>query len=248
MIPFASILRDTDISDSASINEKRILLNEAVNFDKQCIFIAVPKAGSTSIRSQVRQEGHYLINNSHLNITQIRESLYVYFLMEVLGSNQLFPSNKMPTDAQIRDRASTVFKTFFKFGAVRNPWARAVSLYLRREGVVTSSTMSFPDFCKHHFYASDTCKHPTLHQNQYDWLCDTDGRLLMDYVYRLEDYDEAIKDIEKMSEGRICLSQIYTNVNPRSQSHSYRELYSSETRKMIEVRFAKDIDTFKYSF
>ena len=69
-----------------------LILSEAVNFDKQCIFIAVPKTGTTTVRSQLRQQGKALIENPHLNIVQVRDSLYVYFLIRALGRNESFPS------------------------------------------------------------------------------------------------------------------------------------------------------------
>ena len=162
------------------------IVNEAVNFDKKCIFVAVPKTGSTTVRSQMRQLGVPLIENPHLNIIQIRDALYVYLLKEALGKNKRFPTSNVLADAEIRQKARETFDGFFKFSAVRNPWARAVSLYFRREGVKTSEGISFEEFCKHHWYSSDTCSHPTLHQNQFDWLSDENGELIMDYVFKLE--------------------------------------------------------------
>ena len=224
------------------------ILNEAVNFDKQCIFIAVPKTGTTSIRSQLKQKGISLIGNPHLNIVQIRDALYVYFLKQALGKNESFPSESIPSDADIRSKAKEVFDSFFKFSAVRNPWARAVSLYSRREGVQTRDKISFEEFCKNHLHASDTCRHPTLHQNQLDWLCDENGQCIMNYVYRLEDFDEAIKKIAERTNGRVQLERKNANRNPNSKSRSYRDFYTEETRKLIAKRFEKDIDKFKYTF
>ena len=37
------------------------------------------------------------------------------------------------------------------------------------------------------------------------------------------------------------------NVNPYSKSHNYRSMYNNKTRKIIEKRFEKDIDYFKYT-
>lgn len=224
------------------------MLNEAINFEKECIFIAIPKTGSTSVRSQLRYRGPCLIPNPHLSILQIRESLYTCFLVNALGLNSSFPSCDVPADAQLRARANQVFESFFKFAAVRNPWARAVSLYSRREGVRLSDRMSFLDFCTEHFYASDTCKHPTLHRNQLDWLVDEQGTSLMNYIYKLEDFAAAVKDIERLTERRILLTANAENVNPQSQSSAYRDLYTPEARDLIARRFERDIDFFGYSF
>ena len=225
-----------------------LILNEAVNFEKESIFIAIPKAGTTSIRSQLAQQGTPLIQNPHLNIVQVRDSIYVYLLLQALGRNHDFPSRSIASDAHIRSEANMVFASFFKFAAVRNPWARAVSLYSRREGVVTKDKVTFDEFCRSHMYASDTCIHPTLHQNQLDWLCDDSGRCVMDYVYRVEDLDHALSEIAERTNGRLRLVSGNLNVNPGSGSSSYRDLYTDDTRLMIARRFEKDIDCFGYSF
>ena len=224
------------------------VFNESVNFEKQCIFIAIPKTGTTSVRSQLRQEGDAFIPNPHLDIVQVRDALYVFFLANALGRNRTFPTASVPTDAELRGKAADVFQTFFKFSAVRNPWARAVSLYARREGVPVSDRLSFEAFCRQHFHASDTCRQPTLHRNQLDWLCDEDGRLAVDYVYRLEDFEEAIGEIERRTRGRVTLARRTENRNPASRSLSYRDVHTQETREIIAKRFEKDIDYFRYAF
>lgn len=96
-------------------------------------------------------------------------------------------------------------------------------------------------------YASDSCRHPTLHHNQLDWICDEDGQCIMDYVYRLEDFDQAINEIAERTDGRIQLASKKANQNPNSGSESYRDLYTEETRKLIASRFQKDIEFFKYT-
>lgn len=237
------------IKDLLSLKEsKSLYFNEAVNFETRTIFVAIPKTGTTSIRSQLRQEGTPLIRNPHLNIIQIRDSLYVYLLKKTLGTNQNFPSELVPRDAQLRAKANEIFKTFFKFSAVRNPWARAVSLYYRREGVLVKDKISFEEFCNNHFYASDTCRQPTLHKNQIDWLCDENGKIIMDYVYKLEEFDSAIKEIEERTNGRLILSRKKSNNNPDSRSNAYRNMYTKKTKRIVASRFKKDIDYFKYTF
>jgi hypothetical protein len=236
------------MNSPVSQSKESVVLNEAVNFEKKCIFIAIPKTGTTSIRSQLQQQGRPLIPNPHLSILQVRDSLYVYFLRQALGQNNSFPSSSVSCDADLRSAAKQAFRCFFKFSAVRNPWARAVSLYSRLEGVQVRNRMSFDEFCKIHMHASDTCKHPTLHLNQLDWLCDENGQCIMNYVYRLEEIDRAVTEIAELTGGRIRLESMQFNVNPNSTSRAYRDLYTEETRKLIAARFEKDIDFFKYIF
>ena len=223
-------------------------VNEAIHIEKQAIFIAIPKTGTTAVRQQLQQEGQPLIRNPHLNILQVREALSLFLLMKTLGGNHEFPSVQQPTDAELRQRAAEMFASFFKFSAVRNPWARAVSLYHRREGVLVKQRLSFSEFIHQHEFASDTCQQPTRHRNQFDWLCDESGRCLVDYVYKLEEFEQAVPEIASRTNGGIQLTPLVANQNPESRSRDYRELYTAETRQLIARRFEKDIDTFRYTF
>ena len=108
--------------------------------------------------------------------------------------------------------------------------------------------MTFNKFIENHCLSSDTCVHPTKHKNQIDWLTSSDGELLMDYVYKVEDFEKAIKIIRDKTNNKINLSNVKYNSNPISKSSEYREMYNYETRKLIEKRFEKDIDYFKYKF
>ena len=223
-------------------------INEAINFKLQCIFIAIPKTGSTSIRRQIRQKGTPWIPSPHLNILQVRDLIYPHLLRSSLKKNLAFPSKNIPTDRDVRTESQQIFENFFKFSAVRNPWARAVSLYFRNETIQVRGKMTFDHFCENHFFASDTCRHPTLHKNQIDWLLDQDGKTAIDFVYKVEEFNAAINKISRKTNGRVKLKHQVLNRNQDSQSSTYRDLYSKRSQKIIAERFEKDIDTFKYTF
>lgn len=224
------------------------IINQAVNFEKEVIFVAIPKTGTSTVRNQLKQKGQALIPNPHLDIRQIRDGIYFYLLKKTLGTNHTFPNKNMPTDSDLRRKAQQIFDSYFKFSAVRNPWARAVSLYYRRERIQAKRNMSFEQFCDYHIYASDTCGQPTLHKNQLDWLTSQNGEILVDYIYKLEEYEKAIVEIKNRTNGRLVLENIRQNVNPDSMSSNYREMFNDKTRKIISTRFEKDIDYFKFVF
>lgn len=224
------------------------IINEAVNIEKQVIFVSISKNGTNTVRSQIRQEGTPLVPYIHLNIMQIRDLIYFHMLMNNLAKNREFPTTKGFTDLELRQHAKEQFDRMFKFSAVRNPWARAVSIYFRREGVRVKDKISFEVFCDKHYYSSDTSIFPTIHKNQLDWLCDERGKCIMDYVYKVENFSTAIEEIKERTNGRLDLKNIQANKNPHSPAQNYRELYSDKTRKIIAKRFEKDIDFFKYAF
>lgn len=224
--------------------------NEAVNFERKAIFIAVPKTGTTSIRRQLSQQGSKMIPNPHLTILQVRDSLYTYFLLQELERNHSFPTDmdRVASDEEIRKRAARTFDAFFKFGSVRNPWARTLSLYKRREGVQVSSKCDFESFCEQLRYASDTCRHPTRVKNQMDWLVDENGNLLVDYVLKLEERDKGIREIFALTEGRLELENLHLNKNLERAEEAYRDVYSPKARNHVEALFRRDIEFFGYEF
>ena len=239
--------RNIFTDQNETINET---INEAINFDLKCIFIAIPKTGTTSVRNQIRQKNYTspYISNPHLNIMQVRDLIYPYLLRQSLGGNKKFPTKGVISDSEIRNEALNIFNNFYKFSAVRNPWARAISLYFRNEGVETSDKIDFSEFCEKHLYASDTCKHPTLHKNQFDWLSDENGCLLMNYIYKIEEFEKAIIEIAESTKNRVLLKDLRLNSNPKSKSSKYMEMYDERTKKIIQKTFEKDIDYFKYTF
>ena len=223
-------------------------VNEAVDIERSLIFVAVPKTGTTSIRKQFQQQGNPLIPYPHLNILQIRDAIRIFFLIKNLGKNRSFPTDCLPTNDDIRVEANNFFKKAFKFASVRNPWERAVSLYFRKEGVRVSKKISFEEFVETHFYASDTCAIPTLHKNQYDWLSDENGDFMMDYVFKLENFESAIQEIKKRTDGKLKLEKLVENKNKESRSADYKELYNNKTKNIIYEQFHRDIDYFKFKF
>ena len=108
--------------------------------------------------------------------------------------------------------------------------------------------MTFDHFCEKHFFASDTCRHPTLHKNQIDWLLDENETIAMDYIYKVEEFNTVINKISRKTNGRVKLKDQVLNRNQDSQSSTYKDLYSKRSQIIIAERFEKDIDTFKYTF
>ena len=79
-------------------------------------------------------------------------------------------------------------------------------------------------------------------------MIDESGHIILDYVYKVEKFSKAIKEINELTEGRIKLQYMTKNTNPNSKSKSYQDMYTNHTRQLIAKRFEKDIDSFKYTF
>lgn len=144
------------------------------------------------------------------------------------------------------------------FTVVRNPWARAVSLYTYYKqrietGKITTDfkcdsfnrfveMMSRPptDF----FYRIggadvDTSKYWFgLSTPQIDWI-----DVPMTYVFKTETLDEDFKQIQDLTN---CYRPL--NVVRKSNSTSYQDYYNTYTQSTIHKMFERDIDHFKYTF
>jgi hypothetical protein len=178
----------------------------------KCIFVEVPKTGSTSIRAIVGNPP-----KPHLNIWQLFNS----------------------TDPQR-------FQSYFKFGFVRNPWDRAVSLYERKEGLQLKSRMTFDEFIDWMKFASSTCLHPVPHRYQLDWFVSPHGDVLMDFIGRYESLEaDWGKVAAHLGIGAFQLPRL--NVNAQ-RARDYTSYYTDRTRRIIADRFAVDVEYFGYRF
>ena len=104
------------------------------------IFIEVPKTGTTTICSVLKNNFDAVQPHKHLDIEQYKET---------------FPKET---------------SSYFKFSFVRNPWSRVVSLYNRKEGIQKKNEMTFVEFVDWIQLATDTCTMPTPKKNMIDFF------------------------------------------------------------------------------
>ncbi len=182
-----------------------------VSDEYKCIFVEVPKTGSTSIRAILGTPP-----KPHLNICQIAQ--------------QLDPHK---------------FNAYFKFGFVRNPWDRAVSLYERKEGLQLRTKLSFEEFIEWMKYASSTCIHPVPHRYQLDWFVGPSGDIMVDHIGRFEDLEQEWAKIAEKLGIEAGLGR--ENVNSE-RMRDYTRYYNKKTRDLVAERFAVDIEYFDYKF
>ena len=193
-----------------------------ISFKHKAIFVRVPKTAGTSIGKAL---GAIEVHKPHSNILQIRQ----------IVERTRFES-RLPDWVQLSE---DWFDQYYKFGFVRNPWSRVVSLFNRKEGLQFADRMTFDEFVRWINYASDTCIHPTKHKNQLDWFLDDQGKLLVDFVGKFERLAEDWQQICSRLDIQAPLAQ--QNYNPSNQRH-YTEYYTDHTRDIIRRKFEVDIE------
>jgi len=206
----------------------------------KCIFVEVPKTGSSSIRA--------IIGNPpvpHLNICQIKYNLQHYWTGCGGMNNRILASLYPLLPEKWRsERGLNQFETYFKFGFVRNPWDRVVSLYLRKEGLQMRDQMTFEEFVDWIKYSSSTCIHPVPHTNQLDWFTDPHGNILVDFIGKFENLHDDWTTVS----GKLGLKQTLPHKKGSARNQHYAEYYSENTKKIIENKFRVDIEYFGYEF
>jgi len=154
--------------------------------------------------------------------------------------------------------------TYHVFCVVRNPWARAVSLYHYRKKTTNIqpphwpsrsdiNTLSFRNtVLKSESQSPELAeKCPPSEVPEIAWLepscsawVNIDGKLAVNQVCRLESIH---KDIGLIGEKIGCDVPAFPHKNSSQHTH-YSEYYDEETRAIIAKKCKEDIDCFGYAF
>ena len=152
---------------------------------------------------------------------------------------------------------------YYSFAFVRNPWDRLVSWYCMMDQIrgrgeniswnsplpryVWEAASTFEDFikrCTKEFKVRGEVYAFT--RNQLDYLADKDGELLVDFVGKVERFDEDLTTVL----GEIGLD-VPANAIPHANRYEhghYSTFYTPETESIVRARFAQDIEYFGYEF
>ncbi len=149
---------------------------------------------------------------------------------------------------------------YFKFAFVRNLWARLVSWHamIRRAEkhgrrpqnklwrYAQQNSSNFDEFirrCTDEVPIGNGVRYSFTY-NQLDYVTDENGGLLVDFIGRLENFDE---DLRRVC-GRTGIELETVSHKNRSSHAHYSEMYTPETEQIVRERFARDIEFFGYEF
>lgn len=183
-----------------------------ISHSHKFIFVHVSKTAGTTIRHALEGEYDELHKPYHSGISKIKEKL-----------------------------SYQVFQTYFKFGAIRNPWDREVSRYkylqsARCEGFKKQK------YCQNGFNEY-LFKFIELGLVNYDTL-KIDGKVGMDYIMKFENLQE---DFNVVCDKIGIPRQELPHRNKTKRKH-YTEYYDDETREIVGEKYAQDIEYFGYKF
>ena len=144
----------------------------------------------------------------------------------------------------VRERLTpAVYRRFYSFAFVRNPWDWLVSLY---HYMLDSETHPQHEFARKTFASFDEYVEWKVANDvklQKTFVTDEQGRTIVDCVGRIENLRDDFGAICR----RIGIRADLPHVN-RSRHADYRGYYSDRTRSLVADAFGEDIELCRYEF
>lgn len=221
------------------------------------IFVAIPKTGTTSLISALKKLQK---NSDNGELSLLKDQITPEFRVKY-GLNSLNDSSpgraKHLSAVQLKYiLGDEEFDRCFKFSVVRNPWARVVTRYFythvnnepSAEGKIRRGTtrkfhnLSFESWVEKRW---KHLKEKNKQIGQLQKLVDIDGKILVDYVGRLESIQQCLDDIcEKIGVERMQMP----HVNTSGKRAHYSTFYNQSTMEMIQEVCQDDIQYFDFKF
>lgn len=214
-----------------------------ISNSRRFIFIHVPKTAGTSVTRELSRLTTF--RDIEVGGTQYGEKLQDMFAAR-------FDLRKHSPGRKIKAKAGPeVWRGFFVFAFVRNPYARAFSawkfLCKWRDGPhhAEVSQQSFEDFVLSEAFSAGDVE---IAKPQAWWLADVEGVLLegIDFIGRVEDFDLDFEFVLSTITRRRAASRSLERANVSTTPEEWRDAMTPAAVASINATYAADFELFGY--
>ncbi len=205
-----------------------------ISHHKHFIFIHNYKVAGVSIKRSLSGTKNAAAELGELTALQKR-------ILSVWSNNSLYRLSDHMTAAELKKEIPAgIFKRYFKFGFVRNPWDHQVSLY--------EYMRSSPD----HFQHKEISMLKDF-EEYIDWRVNRNVHFQKDFFFEGDEclvdfigkYEHLERDFQAVCRRLGILAGLqHLNKSPRYSD--YRQYYSSRTIELVAEAFDEDIRLFGY--
>jgi hypothetical protein len=217
-----------------------------ISYRHKFIFIHNPKVAGLSIKRALEK---YALNSpstmpwlnkiSEYSSLSRRANFYLFNIIPWLD-NFSFHGSARALRPKIGEKD---WNRFFKFGFVRNPWDREVSLYHyiknKKKHHLSSLYRELGSFDAYVRWIVSQKR-----QSQREMFYGREGEKLVDFIGKFENLEDDLRIVCR----NLNIDAQLPHVNLSKRKANYREYYSPETRKIIEEHCQDDIIQFGYEF
>lgn len=221
-----------------------------ISHEHEFIFIHIQRTAGTSIEKSIcnalgiNQWEGFIGEPRQVAIDKKSEYEDVYFN----SRRREFEGKKHITATEMKKFVGDeVWSSYFTFSFVRNPWSRVLSSYLKRRKEFSKHLRLFWPRNKFIFNVAVLYKLGIIgpaSKSQFDYISNGNDEIIVDFIGKFERLNEDF--------GAVCsrtgVDAELTNNNDTTYSRSYKQLYYSITKKIVENHEAEIVDRFDYTF
>jgi len=173
---------------------------------------------------------------------------FIYISIPRTGSTSI-RSILPQIDDENHKSINLIFRKGFSFGFVRNPFELLVSWHQyhkqhQKQEVYNKAFLNWVfEGCPHHwtpdFLKSRGITHPL---NQHEYLCDSEGKIIVDFVGRFETLQ---KDFSFVCQ-KIGFNSSNVPYKNNSQHNSWESYYTPKAIAFVQNKFKKDFQIFNF--